>query len=328
MYNHSKRIGKQEYIQNRNDSGREEIMKITCLMENTIGNKLCMSEHGLSLLVEMKDTTVLIDTGASGLFLENAGKLGIDLGNVEIVFLSHGHYDHGGGILDFSEINPTAKIVMQKSALGDYWHKSEQVEKYIGLDSRIRELNNLVLAEGDFEYCKDNLNYYLKGENSDSNVKINSTCEKKENIHGFTLNNTIQKELKCWPEGNLVLKEKSGDEYIQDRFVHEQYIVVREDGKTVLISGCAHNGILNILEEYQHRYGENPDVIISGFHMRKKTGYTGKDYDVIKETAEILKETKILCYTGHCTGEEPYQLMKEIMGEQLQYVHCGDVITV
>ena len=56
----------------------------------------------------------------------------------------------------------------------------------------------------------------------------------------------------------------------------------------------------------------------------KKTGYSNKDYEVIRETAEVLKDTGILCYTGHCTGEEPYRIMKEIMGEQLQYVHCGD----
>lgn len=270
-------------------------------MENTIGNDLCSSEHGLSLLVETKDANILVDTGASDLFLENAKNLDIDLKKVETVFLSHGHYDHGGGILEFCEINPTAEIVMQKSALGDYWHKSERVEKYIGLDARIRELDNLVWVEGDFSY---------------------------KSIYVFTLNTANQKKLKCWPEGNLVLKEKIDGKYVQDAFGHEQYIVVKEHGKSVLISGCAHNGILNILEEYQRRFCSNPDVIISGFHMRKKTGYSERDFEVIRETAKILRNTEILCYTGHCTGEEPYRIMKEIMGEQLQYIHCGDVIEV
>lgn len=290
-------------------------MKITCLMENTIGNELCASEHGLSLLVETKEANILVDTGASDLFLENAKQLDIDLKKVETVFLSHGHYDHGGGILEFCEINSTAGIVMQKSALGDYWHKSEQVEKYIGLDARIRELNNLVFVERDFEYCKDGLKY-------------NFIPENQKGVYVFTLNKGDKKKLKCWPEGNLVLKEKIGEKYVQDTFNHEQYIVVKEHGKSVLISGCAHNGILNILEEYQRRFCSNPDVIISGFHMRKKTGYSESDFEVIRETAKILRNSEILCYTGHCTGEEPYQIMKEIMGEQLQYVHCGDVIEV
>lgn len=288
-------------------------MKITCLMENTIGNVNCQSEHGLSLLVETKDRTILVDTGAGGLFIENANKLDVNLRKVETVFLSHGHYDHGGGILEFCKVNPTAKIVMQKSALGDYWHKSEHVEKYIGLNPAIKELDNLILAERDFEYCKDGLKYNFRPEN-------------QEGMYVFTLNKRSKKELKCWPEGNLVLKEKVGTEYVQDCFNHEQYIVVKEDGKSVLISGCAHNGILNILEEYQRKFGGNPDMIISGFHMRKKEGYSKTDFEVIKETAKSLKETGILCYTGHCTGEEPYQIMKGIMGEQLQYVRCGDVI--
>lgn len=288
-------------------------MKITCLMENTIGNVNCQSEHGLSLLVETKDRTILVDTGAGGLFIENANKLDVNLRKVETVFLSHGHYDHGGGILEFCKVNPTAKIVMQKSALGDYWHKSEHVEKYIGLNPAIKELDNLILAERDFEYCKDGLKYNFRPEN-------------QEGMYVFTLNKRSKKELKCWPEGNLVLKEKVGTEYVQDCFNHEQYIVVKEEGKSVLISGCAHNGILNILEEYQRKFGGNPDMIISGFHMRKKEGYSKTDFEVIKETAKSLKETGILCYTGHCTGEEPYQIMKGIMGEQLQYVRCGDVI--
>ena len=299
-------------------------MKIVCLMENTLGNELCQTEHGLSLYIETGNRAILADTGASGLFLENAEKLGVDLSKVEAVFLSHGHYDHGGGILEFQRINPTAKIVMQKKALGDFWHKSTLTEKYIGLDPKMKELTNLLLLEGDGIYHKKSQSLSCIKET----WKGKSDLEKqeKDDIYIFILNTEVQKELKCWPEGNLVLKEKVGDDYIQDCFVHEQYIVIQEAGLRILISGCAHNGILNILDEYRRKYSKNPDVIISGFHMRRKSGYQEKDIEIIKETAMELKGTGILCYTGHCTGEEPYQWMKEIMGEQLQYIHCGDCI--
>ena len=303
-------------------------MKITCLMENTVGNESCQSEHGLSLYVETENHTVLIDTGASGLFIENAKILGVDVWKAEAVFLSHGHYDHGGGILAYHEINPAAPIIMQKSALQDYWHKSALVEKYIGLALEIKEMENLILLDGDFVYNKEILNSEVDSEKKDGHQydSINGKEENKEmeNIEVFKLKSMDQKELICWPEGNLVLKEKTGEQYIQDRFEHEQYIVVHEKEKSVLISGCAHNGILNILKEYQNKYDNNPDVIISGFHMRKRNGYNSKDYEVIRETANVLKDTGILCYTGHCTGEEPYKIMKEIMGEQIQYIHCGD----
>ena len=116
--------------------------------------------------------------------------------------------------------------------------------------------------------------------------------------------------------------------FIQDEFVHEQYLVVEENGKKILISGCAHNGILNILEKYCEIYGAEPDAVISGFHMRKKSDYTEEDLTVIKEIAKELKQTETKYYTGHCTGELPYQIMKECMGEQLLYVHSGDEITL
>lgn len=290
-------------------------MKIVCLMENTAGNQQCQCEHGLSLYIEMENNTILADTGASGVFLDNAEKLGVDVEKVETVFLSHGHYDHGGGILEFHKKNPKAKIVMQKTALGDYWHKSDTVEKYIGLDSKIKELENLVLLQGDGV-----LDEIVNSRNAENG--------KTEKICLFTLNAKKQEELRCWPQGNLVLKERKENEFIQDSFVHEQYLVLEENGKRVLISGCAHNGILNIVEEYKKRYHSYPDVIISGFHMRKKNGYTDDDFEIIRETAKELKNTGILCYTGHCTGEEPYELMKEIMGEQLNYLHCGDRIEI
>lgn len=308
-------------------------MKVTCIMENTIGNELCRVEHGLSLHVEMEGTRILIDTGASGLFIENANRLGVDLTKVETLFLSHGHYDHGGGILDFHRINPKAKLVMQKRAFGDYWHISEDTEKYIGLDPQIKELENLVLLEGDYSYDKEvgKVGAKIEEENeSKKNGLIIEGISKKriDSIEIFTLKYKEQNTLKCWPDGNLVLKEKLDCEYVQDNFEHEQYIVLKEKGKHVLISGCAHNGILNILEKYRARYGNYPDVIISGFHMRKKKGYSKKDFEVIKETAKVLQETKILCYTGHCTGQEPFEAMKEIMGEQLQYLRCGDCIEI
>ena len=94
-----------------------------------------------------------------------------------------------------------------------------------------------------------------------------------------------------------------------------------------MVSGCAHNGILNILERYNDIYGENPAAVISGFHMRKKSGYSDLDVELIEQTARELQKTETMFYTGHCTGEFPYEIMKKIMGEQLVYVHSGDEIT-
>lgn len=271
-------------------------MKIINLIENTEGGNGCLFEHGLSFYVKTKKHTLLVDTGATDAFMVNAEKLGIDLGQVERVILSHGHYDHAGGILAFAERFPDVPITMQRSAGEAYYHVGSGKERYIGIDPEITGLPQAELIEG--------------------NRRINEELFLFSGVTG----------RKLWPRGNRELKRKREGEFLQDEFCHEQYLVVEEDHKKVLLSGCAHNGILNILEAYRGIYGADPDAVVSGFHMRQKSGYQEEDLETIREIAAALKETDTRYYTGHCTGEIPYKVMKEYMGEQLVYVHSGDEI--
>ena len=105
---------------------------------------------------------------------------------------------------------------------------------------------------------------------------------------------------------------------MQDDFSHEQYLVIKDDdSKYVLISGCAHNGILNILEKFRSIYHCNPKLVISGFHMIRRE-YREADINEIKSVAEELKKMDTTFYTGHCTGEQAYDILKNIMGDKLQ----------
>ncbi|KAI4448176.1 hypothetical protein C823_002695 [Eubacterium plexicaudatum ASF492] len=93
-----------------------------------------------------------------------------------------------------------------------------------------------------------------------------------------------------------------------------------------VISGCAHNGILNILSKYQEWYDKPPKTVISGFHMMKKGAYEQVEAQIICETAaqlctEELSDT--VFYTGHCTGEQAFALMKPYMGDRLRKIHSG-----
>ncbi len=88
-------------------------------------------------------------------------------------------------------------------------------------------------------------------------------------------------------------------ELIQDSFDHEMYIVIEEENKKYLFSGCAHNGIINILDRFNEIYHENPDVVISGFHMMRKNGLTDKDKIVIQKIAKELKKKPTIFYTGY-----------------------------
>ena len=273
-------------------------MKIITLMENIAKDDTIRAEHGLSLHIETNRHTLLSDCGCTDAFIENAATLSVDLGKVDSVFLSHGHYDHAGGILPFTALNPEATIYMQEKALLPYYHKTESVERYIGIDPAIGALPQLRTLNGD--------------------IVIDGELSLFTNVTG----------RKLWPKGNLELKKKVGDDFLQDEFDHEQYLVITEDSKKVLISGCAHNGILNILDHYHSLYSSYPDAVISGFHMKKKDRYTDDDIATIKETAGKLSELPTKFYTGHCTGEEPFEMMKGIMGEQLSYVYSGSVITL
>lgn len=93
-------------------------MKIINLVENTKKGE-CLNEHGLSFYVETKKHKLLIDTGASDMFIQNAECLGVDLTQIDTVILSHGHYDHSGGLLPFAKLNPSAKIYLKDTADGD-----------------------------------------------------------------------------------------------------------------------------------------------------------------------------------------------------------------
>lgn len=283
-------------------------MKIFTLMENTEKEENIRAEHGLSLYIETNNHKILSDCGCTDAFLDNARALGVDLHAVDSVFLSHGHYDHSGGILSFTGINSIATIYMQEKALLPYFHKTETEERYIGIDPAIGELAQLRILDGD--------------------VIIDEELALFSNVTGREL----------WPKGNLELMKKVGEDFVQDEFDHEQYLVITETradsetGKTnvkkVLISGCAHNGILNILEHYYSLYGAYPNAVISGFHMKKKAGYTDEDIAIIKETAKKLGKLPTKFYTGHCTGEEPFEIMKELMGNQLTYMYSGSMVEI
>ena len=275
-------------------------MKIVCLMENTKESESVAVEHGFSLYVETAKHRILIDAGQTGAFADNASSLNVDLSKVDMVFLSHGHYDHSGGLMTFSSLNSSAPIYMQKNAGNDYFHKNETLEKYIGIDKNLLQLPQIKLLDKD--------------------TKIDDGISCFTGVTG----------RRSFPSGNLELMERVNlchkETFVQDDFSHEQYVVICDEGRKVLISGCAHNGILNILDHYKKIYGEEPDIVISGFHLMKKTGYSEEDIANIKEIATELASMDTVFYTGHCTGVEPFCIMKEIMGDKLHYIHSGERI--
>lgn len=275
-------------------------MKIVTIIENTDGGTGLLFEHGLSIYIETEKHKLLMDAGASAQSCENAKTLGIDLTEVDTLVLSHGHYDHSGGILPFAEINKTAKIYMKKEAPYDYVSTSHGPIEYAGIDPAILDLPQTCLLSMDEEDV----------------YKIDDEMQIFSNISGNKLS----------PNGNRSLFRRIDGELVQDTFDHEECLAVFAEGKKLLFSGCAHNGIINILDRYNEIYGCDPDYVFSGFHMMKNSDYNEEDIAIIKGTAEELKKKHTIYYSGHCTSQAGFDILKEILGDQLQYMHSGTTV--
>ncbi len=268
-------------------------MKVTCLMENESGREGCLAEHGLSMYIESAGHRVLMDAGQSDLFLHNAAVLGIDLRQADTAVLSHGHYDHGGGLQAFCAVNQQAKIYARREVFGAYYSLRNEQEKYIGLSPELKDSDRFVLCDGDMRI--------------DDTLFLFSDIGTGRGI----------------PSANQRLKKKENGILKADDFRHEQCLVISENGKKYLFSGCAHHGILNILDRFRDLFGDEPDAVFSGFHMVKKSGYSEEDMKMIVDTAHELAKLKTKFYTGHCTGDVPFQAMKAVMADQLHELHCG-----
>ena len=267
-------------------------MHIVTLMENTAGAPGCSFEHGLSFYAETAHHKILLDTGASDGFIRNAELLGVDLAQVDTVILSHGHYDHCGGVMAFARIDPEARIYLRDDAGADFYNVSDGI-RYIGIDKDILSLPQLVPVS--------------------RNLAIDEEIDIFTNITG----------RRCYSASNDALRIRLGDRYKPDPFRHEMCTVLHDGGKNYLFSGCAHNGILNILDSYHGLFGGWPDVVLTGFHFMKKTEHTDAEKRNILEVARELSAMPTVFYSGHCTGEAAFAMMKEIMGDQLHALHSG-----
>ena len=205
-------------------------MKITSLLENTTHRADMQTEHGLSLYIETERYNILFDMGQTDLFAKNAEVLGVDLAKVDFAVLSHGHYDHGGGLQTFLSLNDHAPVYLHRDAFLPHYNGTQ---KYIGLNPALAEHPRLRFV-GDVSRIAQGLTLY--------------SCNERPRPHTF---------------GSCGLTERVGDTFVDDDFRHEIYLLAEEGEKRILISGCSHKGILDIAAWF------SPDVLVGGFHFSK-----------------------------------------------------------
>lgn len=268
-------------------------MKATVLIDNIAKDKL-RSEWGLSVFIEHKGNRILLDTGASGNFVANAKALSVPLEKTDFGVLSHAHYDHADGMENFFNINSRAKFYLSSECKENCYGKRWIFSKYIGIKKGVMEKYQSRIA-------------YVKGDK----VLCNGVSILSHKTKGL--------EERGKKDG-LCIKENRKLRF--DNFSHEQSLVIDTDSGLVIFNSCCHGGADTIITEVQKSFpNKKIYAIVGGFHLYKST-----DTEV-RALADRIKKTGIeKIYTGHCTGQKAFDILKSELGDKAEQLYVGLVI--
>jgi len=280
-------------------------MIISVLAENTACNpngKRVRAEHGLSLYIETNGQKILFDTGQSDLFAQNAQKMGIDLSEVDYLFISHGHLDHGGGLKHFLEANSDARIFLHKKAAGKFYTKLLGfIPYYVGLNQKV------------IRQSHDRIEFIEEDTAVSDTVQI---------ITGFSREFPL-------PSGNASLFEKQDKRFIRDEFQHEIVLILKEGSASVVFTACSHSGIVNMVKRATEVVGEgNVKAVFGGFHTYNPVSRRNESKEYLERLTSEIEEYDSVFYTGHCTGLANFSLLKRGLGAKIQSMNCGEVIEI
>ena len=264
------------------------IMKISILANNESKSGF-ENEHGLSIYIQHKLYNILFDVGYTDVYLKNADKLNVDLNETEYIILSHGHYDHTGGLRFFKPFKALQSIYIHKDAFKNKYAKEKKIR-----------YNGIPFKENEIVWLK---NYAIKIENYN---KINTNFYLLSNISHQNIN-----------------KKYYVDDRIDD-FHDETILILEEAGELSLFMGCSHfgviNGVLAVQEIFPNKKIKN---LVAGMHLSTKT------LDEIKEIGEKLFSMGIeMIYPLHCTGRTAIEYFSKKYKHACTRLYAGDQIEI
>ena len=268
-------------------------MKAIVVVDN-ISYENMKGEWGLCIYIEHDDKKILLDTGASGLFLENAKKLGIDIRKIDYAILSHAHFDHADGMRNFFDANDKAKFFLRDGCGENCYLKKWFLHKYIGMPKNILDeyKERIVYIKGDYTLYPG----------------VSLIPHKTEGLSEIGKKNM------------LYIRNEKG--WKPDDLSHEQSLVIDTASGLVIFNSCSHSGADNIINEVAATYPDKKiKALVGGFHI------VTKPKDEVQKLAASMKKTGIVAvYTGHCTGQKSFNILKEELGERVHQFHSGYVM--
>lgn len=253
-------------------------MRATILVDNHAPDGL-LAEWGLSILIEQEGRRILLDTGSSGRFLQNAAALGLDLSQVEAAVLSHAHYDHADGMAAFFAQNAAAPFYLCGGAAENCYRKNRITYHYIGIHR-----GYLKQFAGRIRYGK----------------------EKREITPGIWLLPHSTPGLdRAGKRARMYVRR--GLLWRPDDFSHEQSLVVETADGLAVFNSCSHAGADCIIREVRAAWPETPiAALIGGLHLFRSSD------EAVRAFAGRVRKTGIkTIYTGHCTGDRALAILKE-----------------
>lgn len=269
-------------------------MKISCVIDNTTEFATeFYSEHGLSFLIEKDDYKILFDTGRTPEVLKKNMEILNGFEDLKYVVLSHGHEDHTGG-LQYIYDNTSATILL---------HEKTFVPKYLVKDDSTRFIGTQLKRS--------------KTDDTESELKfVNGVTEIAPDIYIFG-DITMENDFEYL---DPLLQIKNNDKLSTDSFDEEQVLVIKTDDGLIVLSGCAHKGIVNTVSSVRKYFKEDIYAVIGGTHL-----VTADEIKLNKTVTEIEEFDPEYLMFGHCNGFDANCRFKKEFGDKFQIIASGRV---